>query len=183
MKIHFNFEVNSLYDLAYISVDLYQLIVFCELLEDEHDGLKVFLESPGSINRYNKELRKYREKIRVVHLQDGSIEIFIDGLKELTKIVISFLATYIMNENRTSKEKIRFEIEAEDKYLNELFDELKNGYYGLKEEDWFEWLHDLLIKKGYSVEIINEDCYRVIKKYGKRMLKTVPKKIKPKREG
>lgn len=33
IKFKFDIGTNSLYELGYISIDLYQIIIFCELLE------------------------------------------------------------------------------------------------------------------------------------------------------
>ncbi|MGP4073871.1 hypothetical protein ACTWQB_15175 [Piscibacillus sp. B03] len=181
LRIRIDFEVNSLYDLAYLSVDIYQLIVFCELLEDDkvEDELKIFLDNLNSLHRYSKSLIRFREKVKIVHLKDGSMEIFVGEVTELTKLILPFISAYVVNKIRLNKEKVTFEIESDDYELNLLFDELKQGYYGLEEEKWFDWLQDILKSRGYSVEVVNKDCYKVIKGYGRRIVKTIPKNIKP----
>lgn len=78
------------------------------------------------------------------------------------------------------KEEVTFEISSDDKYLQKLIEEVGQGYYGL-EDNGLKWLLNQLEGKGYSIEVIQKDVYRinkVINKYEKRITRTIKKYIK-----
>ncbi|KYZ76895.1 hypothetical protein AXX12_18505 [Anaerosporomusa subterranea] len=186
IRIRFDFGVNSLYDLGYFSVDIYHLIVFCELLEKEYENSQ-FLEeiffSPSwgfRLTRNAKVLREFRHKAKIVHLQDGSIELVIAGIGAIASIVVPIMLHLVQEKSRRSDERIIFEVNSDDYEVNRLIDEVQKGYYGF-DEAGVEWLLDTLSRWNYDVRVQSKDVYKiskVLQGIERRMVRTIPKYTK-----
>lgn len=63
LHIHFGGPLANLYDVGYLTVDLYQLMAFAELLDqkDESTIQRWYGEKARPFNRYAPPLEKYRQ--------------------------------------------------------------------------------------------------------------------------
>lgn len=184
LKIHFDLGENTLYELGYLSIDIYQLIVFCNLLEENDIGsLENYFYNPKSnftLTRNSTILKKYKHVAKIVHLQDGSVELFLAGVGALAKIVMPMIANKIQQRSNRYSQEVTFNISTNDIYLEQCIDDVSNGAYGFEDEG-LKWLLNVLRLRGYSVEAVNRDVYRVEKvfdAYEQRMTKIIKKYVK-----
>lgn len=182
LKVHFSTEDNSLFELGYISIDLFHLTVFAELLENEDnynlDKLFFYPKRGYLLTRNSPILNEYKDIVKIKNLKDGSIEIVLSGLSLTAAIIMPIVAVKVQENIRRESERITFEISAEDPQLSTLIDDFSRGDFGHAEDD-FNWLLDTLGQLGYNVQIIAQDIYRVskiIKGYERRIVKTLKKK-------
>ncbi|OBR91577.1 hypothetical protein CLRAG_29410 [Clostridium ragsdalei P11] len=184
LRIHLDFGDNSLYDLGYLSIDIYQLIVFSRLIEDNdrHSLEKYFYGSRRSfmLTRNSSILKKYRNSANVEHMEDGSIVIDIAQVGLVATIIVPFVAMYVQEQIKKYSEEVTFEINSQDKQLQKIIEEVGQGYFGLEDEG-LKWLLNMLENRGYSIEVINKDVYRINKvmtNYQRRIVRTIKKYIK-----
>ena len=180
LKVRFGFPTNSLYDLAYLSLDLYQLIVFCELLEqNDWKSISNFYQDSRSfaLTRNSRVLLDFSKKVELKTIREGSIELIIAGVGVLASIIVPFVANSVTQKTRIKNERITFEISSEDNKLNQLIDEFGYGYFG-RGEDAIKWLFETLNRKGYSLHIVSDNAYiitKTIERYEQRIIKIIKK--------
>lgn len=180
VKIKFESKAKSLFDLAYVSLDLNQILVFGELLNDEkYDEMKnMYLEKgPFKLTRQSKILRQYSKNIQVVSIREGSIEIILTGISILSTAIITYLGTKINRELAKIDEELIFEVNPKDQYLNELIEKYEKGDFG-KNKESLNWLIEFLSHKGYSTEVITDNAFRIKKvmdEYEKKIIKIISK--------
>lgn len=183
LRIHIDIRNNSLYDLGYLAIDIYHLIVFSKLIEDcDEYSLETYFYAPKRgfmLTRERNILREYRSSANIEHMEDGSIVIDISQVGLIATIIVPFVALYVEKRIKEKNEDITFEISADDKELQRLIEEVGKGYYGLEDEG-LTWLLNILEERGYSIEVINKDIYRINKvmtNYQKRIVRTIKKSI------
>lgn len=180
LRIKFDLGANSLYDLAYLSLDIYHLIVFCELLQPKDiEALEKMYYNPRmySLTRYNRILQEFSKKAEVKDVKNGSIELVVAGVSTIAAIVVPFIAVSVQRKMNREDARLIFEISAEDEVLSRLIDEVGQGYYG-RGEDGINWLLQVLAQRGYILEILGENAYKISKvldRYEQRIIKTIKK--------
>lgn len=171
------FDTTSLYDIAYLFTDIYQLIIYAELVEkNEYKVLEDIFYTPRFpyITRYIQLLRDNTEKALVTKIEKGSIEFYISVASFLATILVPLVMAHVKKQ----VPDITFEISAGDKELSNLLERMSDASDGITEAT-LKWLFHHLGKRGYSVEIISEDIYRitqVLNRYERRLIKTFRKK-------
>lgn len=183
MKLRFDFGVNSLYEIGYLLIDIYHLVVFSELLEQQNfktlDDLFFEPRRGYVLTRNNEILTEFRNSAKVEHIRDGCVEIVIGGLGVVASTIIPFVVAKVQDNARRREERITFEIDADDQELRNLIEGVGQGYYGF-EEDGTRWLLKTLANRGYNIEVQNQDVYKITKvlnNISKRMVKVIPKHI------
>lgn len=180
IKIKFESKAKSLFDLAYVSLDLNQILVFGELLNDQkYDEVeKMYLEKGSfKLTRQNEILRKYSENIKVISIREGSIEIILTGMSILSAAIITYLGIIINRKLAKEDEELIFEVNPKDQYLIEFLEKYEKGDFG-KDNKSLNWLIEFLSNKGYSTEIISGNAFRIKKvmdKYEEKIIKIISK--------
>lgn len=177
VKFDFGNENNSLFDLGYIAIDLYHLIVFSELLENNGDKEieSLFLNKNNlySITRESTLLKKYRDRAIVKSVRNGSIELVIAGVSVVAPIIASYIIYKKQKKDLEESHRYYFEISTNDEELNKLLNDFKAGYYG-KGIDSLQWLLDSLSNRGYDITMNGNNAFvikRVVERYERRMVK------------
>lgn len=181
LTIKYSFREKTFYDLAYFTTDLYQLIVFCELInKNDKESLDIYFYSPKHpyiLNRYSKILLKYKNNILIDKIGSSDIQISLEGLSKLSIALISIFLFGVKEAISHYKEKVTFEISCGDKKINKIIEYAEKGDLGSGEEmmkNMFKWME----KSGYSVEVKGNDVYKISKvldKYEKRIVRTIRK--------
>jgi len=183
LTIRFDSEINSIYEIGYLLVDIYQIIVFSEELENKNYNFleKHFTEKKRKyVARNSSVLKKLRESAKIKTVKPGSVEIILAGVGIFATIIVPFIINQI-NINRTKKnETITFEINSNDKYINNMIRMTQDGYFG---EDGWKYLLERLSEKNYDISALSENTFRILdvsKAFCKRMVKVIPKQTKNK---
>lgn len=169
-----------MYELGYFSTDLYQLIVFSELMQNERFSLidENFLSSSQNfiMTRNNYLLREFRNRAQIKSINNGCIELVIAGVSCMATIIVPCLI-YRLQAKKNKSQEIFFEISTNDSELNEFLYEFNKGHYG-KGSEGLTWLFKRLEEKGYSVTSSGEHVFnieRIIERYEKRTIKLINK--------
>jgi len=168
-----------MYDLGYVSTDLYQLLAFSELLEDEdfENIEKYYGEKARPFNRYISVLEKYKKESTIVDVKNGSIELLVENAPLIAAIIMPLVALKVQSYFAEQNREIQFELSPEDQGLKRIIDAYSEGEFGDGQEG-LDLLFSILENRNYSVTITAQDAYaieHVIEKYAKRIVKTIDK--------
>ena len=150
LRVYFGAEISNLYDLGYLSIDLYQLIVFSELMQEgDHEQIdKWFGENTRSLNRNASGIKAYRKVSEIREAKNGSLELFVAIGSLLTSIIVPLVQTY-MQRNLGSRQ-VAFEIGVDDQNIQQALRTYANGTFGTGPQS-LEMLFAALGQLGYSI--------------------------------
>lgn len=179
IEIYFGSEIANLYDLGYITTDLYQIFAFSDLLEKK-DSAKVekyFGDKARPFNRYLTAFEKYKKESSIVDVQKGSIQLLIDNAPLIAAIVMPIIAIRVQSYFTEKNKEIKFELSPKDKGLKKIMNAYAKGDFG-SGNDGLQTLFSVLEARNYSVSISADDAYaieHVVDKYSQRIVKTIDK--------
>ena len=101
LQIRFGGALANLYDVGHLTVDLYQLIAFAELLEQKDDVTiqRWYGDKARPFNRYALPLEKYRESSRIRDAKAGSLDLVVSVASLLSSVIVPLVVLYLQNEN------------------------------------------------------------------------------------
>lgn len=157
LNLKFNFDQNTLYELGLFSTDLYQLIVFYELLQnDELDLIEEYFlhPKPFAVTRNNHLLRGFRDRAKIKSINNGSIEMIIAGVSCAATIIVPYSIYRLQKKDNNESQEIFFEISTNDQEINQLLDQFNEGLYE-KGIQALQWLINNLNERGYKSQTLN----------------------------
>ncbi len=171
----------GLYDIAYTMVDLYHVLLTGNLLDSffQNDGesseeIMQYLSTRGSIlTRFEDITHAQKDLIRIKQVNSGSIELVLLGISAFSALFVPFVLRGL--DRRSNRQRIYFDIRADDKELQGFLDKYKNDHFGPAQKQ-YDWLLDTLGKKGYNVRKIQDNLIaieQIAKTYNTRILKTI----------
>ncbi|TVX95188.1 hypothetical protein [Cohnella terricola] len=184
LTLKFDLGENSLYDLGYLSIDIYHLIVFSELLERrDSEGIDMVynssrVKSRFPLTREDNVLKNFRNKAIIKSVRNGSIELTIAGLSLISSIIVPFIIYKLQKRDLRSDQNYLFEVNANDRDLNHIIDSFRDGYYG-RGPSSINWLFDILSRNGYDISFGGTDQFvirKVLERYENRIIKIVEKR-------
>lgn len=181
IKIYFGTEMANLYDLGYITTDLYQIFAFSDLLEQNETEKveKYFGEKSRPFNRYLTVLDKYKKDSSIVDVKKGSIELLVANAPLLAAIIMPLVAIKVQSHFTEKGRQIQFELSPTDPSLKRIMDSYAAGEFGNGREG-LEVLFSILEQREYSVSLTGPDAYsieHVVDKYAQRIVKTIDKNM------
>lgn len=179
LTLRFDFGNNSLFDLGYISIDIFHLIVFSELIQNnEFDKMERFFinnKNPFSLTRDSVFLKSFRDQALIKSVRNGSIEIIISEVSLVATVLIPYIIYKLQKRDNHKSQKYYFEVNSNDTELNILIDRFKEGYYGRGDES-IQWLFNTLNNRGYDISIRGMNSFainKVIERYERRIVKII----------
>jgi hypothetical protein len=179
LRIYFGGKLANLYDVGYLSVDLYQLIAFGELIEQGDDAAieSWFGEKARPFNRYASVLEKSRESSRIQRAREGSLELVIAVGSLLSSIIVPLVVMYLQRgaDQRAPQQEANFEVSVNDPRLQHILTMYGQGQFG-QGAAGLERLFRELRERGYDVRLRGRDAYvidDVLRRYSKRIVRTV----------
>lgn len=179
LSLYWSEETVSIYHSSYLTLDLYQFAVFCELLNDERyeDFEKFYVTRRRPLHRNLKIFDQYISNYPILEISRSSLSIILTAGCLVSSVLMPVLGVYISRYLKEHSREIKFEIKADDDELQKLIEEYDKGYYG-KGDQGLDWLFQTLSKRGYNISIKAEDIYKinmVLDKYSQRIVKTIRK--------
>ena len=178
VRVYFGGQIANLYDIGYLSTDLYQLIAFSELIDQKEDKdiERWFGDKSRPFNRYASVLDKYRKSSEISEARGGSLEIVVQVAALISSIVIPLVAVYIQLQNSHAvNNSVSFEISVKDPRLQHLLELFREGHFGRGAEA-IDSLFQALKERGYDVELRSGDAFVIhdtLQKYSQRMVRTM----------
>lgn len=181
IKIYFGTEMANLYDLGYITTDLYQIFAFSDLLEQKESEKveKYFGEKSKPFNRYLTVLDKYKKDSSIVDVKKGSIELLLANAPLIAAVVMPLVAIKVQSYFAEKGRQIQFELSPADPALKRIMDSYEAGDFG-DGRDGLDTLFSVLQQRNYSVSLTGQDAYsieHVVDKYAQRIVKTIDKHV------
>lgn len=178
VEIYFGGDLVHLYEVGYLTTDLYQLNTFGGLIEERNERIldKFFGEKPVPINRFAGIRPKEVPRSEIVEVKPGSITL-IAGATLASSIIMPLVAIYVKKWYERRDQVVQFEISPQDPVLRQLLDMYDQGQFGF-DDDSLRTLFRNLQNRGYDVRILTDNSYRienVVKRYAGRMVKTINK--------
>jgi len=179
IKVYFGGDLANLYEVGYLSVDLFQLITFSDLIEqgDIDKAKDYFGEKPKPINRYSSLYRKRKTTSEIADVKKGSLELIIAGVTLSAAIIMPLVQIAAQKYFDYRNANVQFQISPDDLSLKRIIDAYAKGDFGRGQEG-LDTLFAILERRDYDVRILAENTYiieHVIDKYSKRIVKTVNK--------
>lgn len=172
MRIKIDIEGLSIYDLAYLSVDITHLLVFCRLLDERNNDLleeNFYNTKAFGLTRSSRVLKEYSKNLEIIDIRKGCIEIVIAG----AGVSASILMPFIMNKIKKNNKKYRFLVDFEDSDLQGLLDNFESIKEKGEDDESLKWLMEMLNHRGkYNLEICPDNIYKienVVNRYKNRM--------------
>ena len=177
IKIHFGGELANLYEVGYLSIDLYQLITFSDLIEqgEIEKAKEYFGKKPKPMNRYHSLLKISKAKSEIVDVRKGSIELMIAGISVSAAIIMPLVQVVAQKYLNHRCATVTFEFSPQDESLKRMIDAYAKGEFGRGQEG-FDTLFTLLQRRNYNVSCLSENIYQVeyvVDKYAQRMVRTI----------
>lgn len=177
LRVYFGAEISNLYDVGYLSIDLYQLIVFSELIhEGDHVMIdKWFGENTRPLNRNAGRIKTYRRSSIIREAKNGSLELYVSIGALLTSIIVPLVQTYM--QRTLGSRQVSFEVGVDDQNIQQALRAYANGTFGTGPQS-LEMLFAALGQLGYSTRIQAQDIYvidDVLNRYARRMVRTINK--------
>ena len=166
----------TLFDLAFLSTDLLQIIFLSNFIDDEnYDGfrrtfLKIddrFIRLPNR-RQLGEYLENYKENIKIKEIRTGSLILTLTGICAAASVIVPAFLFHLNKkilikqhrEIQRDKELI-FNIKSNDPELIQFMEELVSGEFGDIEEN-FDFLQKILQLRGYNIEAIQQDVYDIL---------------------
>jgi hypothetical protein len=178
LRIYFGGDIANLYDVGYLSTDIYQLIAFSELIDQKQDNeiRRWFGEKPRPFNRYASVLDKYRRSSDIREAKGGSLELVVAVASLVSNIVVPLVALYVQQQqDEKHPPMVSFEISVRDVRLQQVLNMFSEGYFGQGPQA-IEALFQALRDRGYNVVLRANDAYVIhdtLKRYAQRMIRTM----------
>lgn len=177
LRIYFGTELANLYDVGYLTSDLYQLFTFSELLEQPDRELteRWFGEKARPFNRYAGVLEKYRKSSEIREAKKGSLELTVAVGSLLTSIIVPLAVIYVQRD--LGPRQVAFEISVDDPNIEQALRTYASGGFGSGPQG-LELLFAALRQMKYNVHLQAQDAYvvhNVLNRYAQRMVKTIDK--------
>lgn len=176
LRIYYGGELANLYDVGYLSTDIYQLIAFSELLSQHKDNEveRWFGIGARPFNRYATVLEKYRRSSDIREARSGSLELVIASATLISSVIVPLIAIYIQKRLETPK-SISFEVSVKDPRLQHLLNMFAEGAFGHGARG-IDQLFKELQERGYNVTLRANDAFVIhgtLEKYAQRMVRTI----------
>ncbi len=178
LKIKIQKEEFLVTELANTLSDISQIDVLLKAFEDKLEAAEIYKYSRFAIYFYRDStfMKKYGTA-RIYDIKKGSIEIILTGLATLSSIVVPIIIYQAQKKLDKENIQVSFEIDSDDQETRKILEEYKEGTFG-KTDDSFEWLLELLEKRGYSIHLQSENVF-ILKRFTdvvtKRIVKTFKK--------
>lgn len=178
LRIYFGDDVANLYDVGYLSTDIYQLIAFAELVDRKQDKdiERWFGDEARPFNRYATVLDKYRQSSGIREAKGGSLELVVAVSSLISSIVVPLVVVYVQRQlDGQNSRTISFEISVKDGRLQQLITMFAEGHFGQGPRA-IEGLFQALRDRGYNVTLRASDAYVIddtLHRYSRRMVKTI----------
>ncbi len=178
LRIYFGGSLANLYDVGYLSTDIYQLIAFSELVVNREDleMERWFGDRARPFNRYASIFDKYRKSSEIKEAKGGSLELAVSVASLATSIIVPLAMMYLQKEKGgIYSPYLTFEISARDQRVQQLIHMFGEGNFGHGPQA-IDALFSALRERGYNVELRSSDAYvihNVLERYSQRMIKTI----------
>ena len=178
LRIYFGGEIANLYDVGYLSTDIYQLIAFSELIDQRKDAdvTRWFGEKARPFNRYATVLDKYRRSSDIKEARGGSLELIVATASLVSSIVVPLVVVYIQKQlDGQNTGSINFEVSVKDPRVQQLLTMFAAGHFGQGARA-LDQLFQELQSRGYNVSLRSNDAYVIhstLEKYSQRMVRTI----------
>lgn len=175
LQLHYKDRLANLYDVGYLSVDLFQLIAFAQALEagDKAQLDRWYGEKAHAFNRFAGILVQNVEKSRIIDARPGSVhfEIAVAGI--LVPVVCTLLNVYL--QHHLDNRDCQFTIESNDPVARRALDMYSRGMFGRGPEA-IEKLSEHLANRSRSLTALGDNAYlvdQVLQRYAHRIVRTV----------
>ena len=177
LRIYFGTELANLYDVGYLTTDLYQLFTVSELLEQPDRELteRWFGEKARPFNRYAGVLDKFRRSSEIREAKKGPLELTVAVGSLLTSIIVPLAVIYV--QRSLGPRQVAFEVSVDDPNIEQALRAYADGTFGTGQEG-LEMLFAALRQLNYNVNLQAQDAYvinDVLNRYAQRMVKTIDK--------
>jgi len=177
LRIYFGTELANLYDVGYLTTDLYQLFTFSEMLErpDRELTERWFGSNARPFNRYAGVLDKFRRSSEIREAKKGSLELIVAVGSLLTSIIVPLAVIYVQRNLGTRQ--VAFEVSVDDPNIESALRTYANGTFGTGQQG-LEMFFSALKQLNYSIRLQAQDAYLiddVLNRYAQRMVKTIDK--------
>jgi hypothetical protein len=178
LKIKIKKEEILVTELANTLSDINQIDVLLKAFEDKLDAAEINKYSRFSLYFYRdtKFMNKYGTA-RIAGIKKGSIEIILTSIATLSSIIVPIIIYQVQKNLDKENIQVSFEIDSDDQETRRILEEYKEGTFG-KTDDSFEWLLELLEKRGYSIHLQSENVF-ILKRFTnivtKRIVRTFRK--------
>jgi hypothetical protein len=175
IKISFGDRLSNLYDVGYLTVDVFQLISFAEALAegDRKAVARWFGENARPFNRYAAILEKRAQKSRIIDFRRGSVYFYVEVASSLAACICALLTPYI--QHRLDNNRNEFSIEMDDLIVQRAIEAFRAGAFG-KGSEAIDNLSEYLAKNDRSLLPLGRNAYainRVLQRYSSRVVRTL----------
>lgn len=180
IQIYFGKECSNLYTLGYVSADLFQLLAFCEMIDNEDFiNLNKFFPSEGPrsffLTRYSKIVTERIKGSQVSEVKNGSIEVILASASLAAAIIMPIVAILVERELARRNKTVTFNISTSDQNLQYFLNRYKLGIYGQGIEGRNRFFEELG-NNNFRVTAINQDTFDIenlTRYYTSRIAKTL----------
>jgi len=182
LKLRLTSENHTIYDLAYILVDINQLLIISKLTELEYfDKINhYFLE--GRFLTRDSSIMKFSDKYEIVDIKKNCIELVISGMSLTATVIFGIVNLYLKRSERIKNEKNEKIFFSIDKDIFDKVSNIINEHHEINELNNLDGLIKKLRLYGYFTDIKERDFFIItesIEKTVKRMVKIVYPNRKP----
>jgi hypothetical protein len=180
LSIRFSDALANLYDIAYLTLDIYQVIAFAEALR-ENDRVAIsrwFGKAPTPLTRNSRVLTKRTTQATITDVHRGSIVFDVNGTDLLVQILLYLLTIYVARRDAAHSAdhaEEMFSVGVNDPVVTKALDLYRIGQFGTG-PDALEKLSEHLAARGRSIEPLGAHAYkidRVLRRYSIRILHTI----------
>jgi len=180
LTVYFGEDYANLYTIGYVSSDIFQLLIFCELLQkgDKETVRKLYSRDsyrPYGFNRYN---RVFKDNIKISKISDvkkGSVELIIAEATLAAAIIIPIVVVFLQNFMNQRNQRLTFNVNPNDIRLHNLINLYELGHFGNGREGLNEFFREL-VRNGYNVQALGQDVYTIeyiANLYARRIARTL----------
>ncbi len=178
ITVHFGSEIANLYDIGYLSTDIYQIFAFSQLLEENKrtEVKRWFGEKARPFNRYAPVLEKRKRTAEITEVRNGSVELAVATGSLLTSIIVPLAIIYV--QRAMDAPVISFEVSIDDQEIQKALNAYAQGTFGAGAKA-LDLLFAALRQLGYDVKLQGQDAYiidDVLQRYSRRMIRTIRRK-------
>ena len=181
VEVYFGNELARLYEIGYITTDLYQLAALSDLIESDR-GEKIdqfFGPKPAPINRFSNLTNKERTRSEIIHVREGSVELVVAVAGVTAAVLMPLVSIEVNRRLRRQGINVEFEISPSDQNLKRILAAYEDRVFG-GGNDGLELLFAILRERGYNVTIAGPNQYRIqhaVNRYANRIVKTIKKNM------
>jgi hypothetical protein len=135
---------------------------------------KYYLKRTGLfLSRYSKIFKENVKSAQIKHVKEGSVEIIIDNIPLIAKILIPFVVLGVQRKLARHDQRVTFNVFVEDPEIQNYMDMFKNSR---KNEEDLQSFINFLSNSGYNVTALSERVYdveKITERYAKRIARTI----------